>query len=146
LVYMDYKYRRRKIRFSNYLFNNINGLRKSEIFYYRETQLYYPNDKYDIRNVAVIKLKAGRINHSSILTAIGNIDFYPRPPRLDNKYFFTSKEVFFINIDKKIILQMYDDRGLEIISADKETLRPIYKQHNEWILEYDRELIDKQFE
>ena len=33
-----------------------------------------------------------------------------------------------------------------IISADKEILRPIYKKHNDWILDYDREQIEKQFE
>lgn len=41
---------------------------------------------------------------------------------------------------------MYDDRGLDIISTDQETLRLIYKKHNDWILDYDREQIDKQLE
>jgi hypothetical protein len=41
---------------------------------------------------------------------------------------------------------MYDDRGLDIIAADKETLRPIYLTFNNWILEHDRKEIDKQFE
>ena len=41
---------------------------------------------------------------------------------------------------------MYDDRGLDIVSADNETLRPIYNKHNDWILDYDREQIDRQFE
>ena len=41
---------------------------------------------------------------------------------------------------------MYDDRGLDIISADKEILGPIYKKQKDWILDYDREQIDKQFE
>lgn len=80
-----------------------------------------------------------------MLTAIGHADFPPRQPRLDNHGFLTSKEIYFINTDKNLIFHMYDDRGLDLVSADKETLRPIYKKHNDWILEYDRECIDNQF-
>ena len=51
-----------------------------------------------------------------------------------------------MNIDRKLILHMYDDRGLDIISAKKETIVSIYKKHKDIILDYDREQIDKQFE
>ena len=146
LVFMDYKYKRRKITFSNFTFKQIDNLKKFEVGFSKEKLLYEPDDKFDIRNVAIIKLTADRINHKNILTAIGHSDFPPRQPRLDNKGFLTSKEIYFVNISKKLIFHMYDDRGLDIISADKETLRLIYKEHNNWILDYDRKQIDKQFE
>ena len=146
LVFMDYKYKRRKIRFSNFTFKQIDNLQKTEISYSKEFRLYEPDDKFDIRNIAVIELTSDRINYENILRAIGHTDFSSRQPRLDNNWFFTSKEVYFINIDKKLIFHMYDDRGLDIVSADKETLRPIYNKHNDWILDYDREQIDRQFE
>jgi len=66
--------------------------------------------------------------------------------QIDQKGFLTGKETYFVNIDKKLILHMYDDRGLDIVSADREALVSIYKKHNDWILDYDREQIDKQFE
>ena len=138
LVFIDFKYKRRKIRFSNYIFKQIDNLQKNEISYSKELQLYEPDDKFDIRNNAIIKLTADRINHQNILTAIGHSDFPPRQPRLENNGFFTSKEIYFVNIDKKLIFHMYDDRGLDLVSADKETLRPIYKRHNNWIIDYDR--------
>jgi len=146
LVFMDYKHKRRKIRFSNFTFKQIDNLQKTEISYSKEFRLYEPEDKFDIRNIAIIKLTADRINFKNILTAIGHTDFPPRKPRLDQNGFLTGKEIYFANTDKKLIFHMYDDRGLDIISADKETLLPIYKKHNEWILDYDREQIDKQFE
>lgn len=146
LVFMDYKYKRIKIRFSNFTFKQIDNLEKSEISYSKEFRLYEPNDKFDIRNIAVIKLTTDRIDYRNILTAIGHTDFPPRSPRLDQYGFRTRKEIYFVNIDKKLIFHMYDDRGLDVVSADKETLRPIYKKHNDWILDYDREQIDKQFE
>lgn len=146
VVLMDYKYKRRKIRFSNFAFKQIDKLLKSEIAFADEKRLYYPNDKFDIRKIAIVKLTIDRINFKNILSAIGHSDFPPRQPRLDNIGVFTQKEIYFLNIDKNLIFHMYDDRGLDIISTDKDTLRPIYKMHNEWILDYDRVEIEKQFE
>jgi len=146
LVYMDYKYKRRKIRLSNFIFQQVYNLKKLEVSFSKEKRLYRLDNKFDIRNIAIIKLTADRINHNNILTAIGNSDFPPRQPRLDNNGFLTSKEIYFVNIGKKLIFHMYDDRGLDIISSDKETIRPIYIKHNNWILDYDRKEIDKQFE
>ena len=145
MVFVDYKYKRRKIRYPNYTFRQIAGLEKTEIFYTKAKGLYEPGDKYDIRNIALIELTAERINYKNILTAIGHSDFPPRQPRLDKNGVFTDKEIYFVNIDKKLIFHMYDDRGLDIIAADKETLRPIYVKHNDLILDYDRSNIDKLF-
>ena len=146
IVFIDFKYKRRKIRLTNYTFKQIKDLKKGEISYSKAIKLYEPNDKFDIRNIALIKLPIDRINYGNILAAIANSDFPPRRPRLDKNGVFTNKEIYFINIDKKLIFHMYDDRGLDIISADLETLRPIYKNHNDWILEFNRSEIDKQFE
>ena len=146
LVLMDYKHKRRKIKFSNFTFKQVYNLKKSDVSFSKEKRLYEPDDKFDIRNVAIIKLTTGRINHRNILTAIGNSDFPPRQPRLDNYGLLTNKEIYFVNIDKKLIFHMYDDRGLDLVSAHKETLRPIYKKHTDWILDYDRKQIDKLFE
>jgi hypothetical protein len=145
LVFMDYKYKRRKIRFSNFTFKQIDNLKKTEVSYIKEKQLYESDNKFDIRNVAIIKVTAERINQNNILTAIGHSDFPPRQPRLDENGFLISKEIYFINIDKKLIFHMYDDRGLDLVSAEKETLIPVYKKHNDWILDYNRKQIDKQF-
>jgi len=142
-ILIDFKSKRRKIRISNYCFRQINELKKSEISYSEVKRLSEPNDKQDIRNVAIIKLKADRINIKNILTAISHKDFPPRQPRLK---FLSSEEVFIINIDKRLIFNMYDDRGLDIISADKENLRPVYKKFNEWILDFDRDKISKAME
>ena len=145
IVFVDYKYKRRKIRYPNYTFRQIIGLEKTEIFHTKAKGLYEHGDKYDIRNIALIELSAERINYRNILTAIGHSDFPPRQPRLDQNGVFTDKEIYFVNIDRKLIFHMYDDRGLDIIAADKETLRPIYERHNDLILNYDRSDIDKLF-
>jgi len=145
IVLMDYKYKRRKIRFLNYVFYQIANLQKDCVRYLIEKRIYEPNDKFDRRIVAVTKVLAEKINYKNILTAIGHTNFPPREPRLDRNGVLTDKEVYFINSSKRLIFHMYDDRGLDIIATDKETIRPIYENYNSWLLDYDRERIDKQF-
>ena len=128
LVFMDYKYRRSKIRLSNYIFKQVKNLKKSDLCFTKE-KLYYSGTS----NICIIKFNA-----------IANSDFEDREPRLD-KFCFSSKEVYFVNLSKKIIFNMYDDRGLDIIASDKEILRSLYEKYNDWILNYDRGKIDKVF-
>lgn len=146
LVLMDYKHKREKIRFGNFCFKQVHGLNHHDITFLEMYGLYEPLEGTDIRNVAVLKSKAESINFRNILKAIGNSDFPPRQPRLDKKGVFTSKEVFFLNRDKKLIFQMYDDRGLDIIASDIEELRPIYDQYNNWLLNSNRNHMERLFE
>ncbi len=141
---IDYKWKKRKIRFSNYCFKQIKGLLKEDVFYSTVKGLYEPEDKLDIRNIAQIKVTRGIINYENIFTAIANKDF-SREPGLDKYGFLGSKEVFFINYDKQIIFHMYDDRGLDIVSSNIESLRPAYTKFNSWILECNRNEIDDKF-
>jgi len=53
--------------------------------------------------------------------------------------------VYFINPKNNIIYWLYDDRGLDVISNEKTNLNPIYIKFNSWILNYDREKIDRVF-
>lgn len=145
LILMDYKYKRTKIRSGNFCFRQIRDLSGHEIAYLKVHKLYDPNDSLDVRNVAVIKSDIERTDYKNILKAIGNTDFPQRQPRLDKNGVFTSKEIFFINIDRKLIFHMYDDRGLDIIASDVEQLRPIYNKYDSWLLESNREKMDRLF-
>ena len=49
--------------------------------------------------------------------------------------------VYFLNSEKSVLFHLYDDRGADVVAADKDILRPLYKSCNEWILDYDREQI-----
>lgn len=56
-----------------------------------------------------------------------------------------ASSVYFIDSYNSILFKMYDDRGADLVSKDKELIRPIYEKFNSWILDYDRERIDKIF-
>jgi hypothetical protein len=63
------KYKRRKIRFSNFIFKQIQNLHTDEIIFLKEIGLYDPRYKSDIRNIGISKLTSGRINHKAVLLA-----------------------------------------------------------------------------
>lgn len=79
-----------------------------------------------------VQRKALHIPHWQILQAISHQDFPPRTPQLHD-------DVFFLNPRSKLILHMYDDRGLDLLSPDVETLRPFHADLNHLLLDYDRE-------
>lgn len=53
--------------------------------------------------------------------------------------------VYLLNPKEKLLYHLYDDRGLDLVAKDKAKLFIIYEKYNEWILAYDRELIDDIF-
>lgn len=53
--------------------------------------------------------------------------------------------VYFVDTHNCILFHLYDDRGADLVTDDKEFLRPIYERFNSWILDYDREKIDAIF-
>ncbi|WP_313757253.1 DUF3885 domain-containing protein [Tissierella sp.] len=53
--------------------------------------------------------------------------------------------VFLFATDKYLMFHLYDDRGLGLVSKDKETLYPFYKKYNSWIMDYDRKRIENIF-
>lgn len=53
--------------------------------------------------------------------------------------------VFFANTEDEYLYFVYDDRGADLIATIVETIRPAYERFNDWILDYDRERIDRTF-
>src|ERR1700733_9137768 len=53
--------------------------------------------------------------------------------------------VYAIDDRAKLILHMYDDRGLDIIAANASTLVPLYERYADWILDNQRRKIDLRF-
>lgn len=145
IVFYDYKYKKNKIRIGNYCLKQVSDFTNKNVDYLLVRQLYGNDFHKDLYNRAIVKTKVGKVNYKNILDAIGKIDFPPLKPRIDKKGFLSNKEIFFINQNKKIIFNMYDDRGLDIIATKKDDLLGIYQKYNDWILEYDRKGIDTIF-
>jgi hypothetical protein len=56
-----------------------------------------------------------------------------------------ASRVFFLDPIKDLILSMYDDRGMDAIAANRSSLIGMYMGFTDWILDYDRERINRIF-
>lgn len=84
------------------------------------------------------------LNYSWLIKAACNEDF-PLKPKFRKEKEAYYPDVFFINVSKNFIFFIYDDRGCEVVAADKEILRPLYEKYNAWLDEWNREEIDRLF-
>ncbi|CAM3258895.1 DUF3885 domain-containing protein [Paenibacillus lupini] len=81
-----------------------------------------------------VAVKAKEIRMPYVLECIVNDDFMRKPN--------SGGRVYLYNQTKGILFHMYDDRGCDIFSANKDTLLPFYHLHRKWILDYNRYQID----
>ena len=139
IIYQQYSDGRKKIRKGNFIFKQIEDTK---------TSLAISSDVRDIYELAyksacwkrlnIPSLSIDDINYKSILLSLIHSDFGCRKPSMWG-------ECYFINKTNHIILNLYDDRGMDVISSNKEALLPLYKLHNDWLLNYDREKMDLVF-
>lgn len=93
----------------------------------------------------VLPCNKSDIRYHQLLTAISYEDF-PHPARiLKRNYNNSSYDIYFVNVTQQMIYHLYDDRGCDVIASDKEDLRQLYVDFNDWILDYDREEINLLF-
>lgn len=107
---------------------------------YQEMPYIFPEDDEDgIRNTTrfILKCKTSDVKYIPMIRAICNQDLGLRP--------HISHSVYFININRKTIFHIYDDRGCDLLATSNAALRDIYHKHNDWILNYDRAEIEKIF-
>ena len=92
----------------------------------------------------VLQCKKDTIRYAPLLKAICYEDFAHSSTILRNHQ-ESGYEIYFVNLTKKIIFHLYDDRGCDILAADKEDIRYLYEEFNEWILDFDRKRMDLLF-
>lgn len=81
------------------------------------------------------------LRYRQLLSAISYEDF-AHPTTILKHNNRAGYEIYFVNVTRKLIYHLYDDRGCDVIASNKEDLRPLYVACNDWILDYDREQID----
>lgn len=100
----------------------------------------YPEDDEDglfKTHRFILRCKVIDIKYVSLLKAICNNDSGIKPS--------VHHDVFFINSNKKTIFHVYDDRGCDLLATTPETIQKTYEEYNDWILDYDREEINRVF-
>lgn len=98
----------------------------------------------DVTHRFVLPCKKKEIKYHQLLKAISYEDFnHPSTILRNNPE--SGYDIYSINLTKNAIYHLYDDRGCDILAADKETIRFLYDEYNDWILDYDRKEIDSLF-
>ncbi len=115
---------------------------KSDLFKLQKNTIPYvfPEDDEDglyKTHRFTLKCKVSDLKYIPMLKAICNQDMGIKP-RIFHR-------VYFININKNTIFHIYDDRGCDVLATSPNTIRNMYHTYNDWILEYDRNKIDKVF-
>ncbi len=54
--------------------------------------------------------------------------------------------LYLFDLDRQILFHPYDDRGMDIIGNNRVLLGHIYTKFNDWLLDYDRQIMDKSFQ
>lgn len=117
---------------------------KSVLFKLHENTIPYLYPENDDEGICkthrfTLKCKAFDLKYIPMLKAICNIDMGRIRPKISN-------EVYFVNATKNTIFQVYDDRGCDLVATTLESIVHIYKTYNDWILDYNRDEIDKVFD
>src|SRR5580700_2487964 len=81
------------------------------------------------------QVPARSFQYGAVLEGIANADHAQTPS--------VSGRIYFLNPARAMIMHMYDDRGLDMIAASRESLIPIYRTFSDWVLDSDREQIAK---
>lgn len=139
IIYQQYSDGRKKIRKGNFIFKQIEATKTSLAKRSDARDIYeldYKSQCWKRLNISSLFIED--INYKNILLSLIHADFGCRAPSMRG-------ECFFINKTKNIILNLYDDRGMDVISSNREALLPLYKSHNDWLLDYDREKMDLVF-
>jgi hypothetical protein len=87
----------------------------------------------------ILKCRVQDLRTSLLIKAACNEDFPSLKPRFGMPCSFTYPDLFFINSTKRLIYFIYDDRGCELIAADKATLKPIYEKYSCWLDDFELE-------
>jgi hypothetical protein len=132
---------RKKIKKRSFIFKHVTDIDKANIQFSDHRDIYEESIEFKRecwKRVTISKITAADIDAEQLLNAAINTDFSSRSPHFKG-------ECYFINKTKQLVLNLYDDRGMDVVAKSKVQLQDLYKSHNQMILDYDREKIDSVF-
>lgn len=141
IVLQIFSYKRQKIHKRNYLFRQIQNIGTRTVKFTSHRDLYVEDLEYKRdcwKRVTISGLQLQCVNYKNILHSIINQDFAGREPRMKG-------QIFLLNLDQKLVLHLYDDRGMDVVAQTKKPLELLYERHKEWILAWNRKQIDEMF-
>ncbi len=78
------------------------------------------DEEEQVSEYAVLLPNKTALDYKRVIKAICNQDFPPLQPRFRQTYTYYP-EVFFVNVDRNIVMNIYDDRGCFLLFGDSVT-------------------------
>jgi len=141
IAYQIYSDGRKKIKKRSSIFKYVTDIDKANIQFSDHRDIYEENIDFKCecwKRVTISNITASNIDAEQLLKATINTDFPSRTPHFKG-------ECYLINKTKQLVLNLYDDRGMDVVSTNKDQLQGLYRSHNKMILDYDRDKIDSVF-
>ena len=141
IVYQMYSDGRRRIKRGAYILRQINRDHSRNVIFSDHREIYADDLERKCecwRRATISGMTVKDANVENILSALINLDFRSRTPSIKG-------ECYFVNESKGLVLNLYDDRGMDVVALEKEALVDLYHSRNEWLLNYDRDRIDRVF-
>jgi len=119
-----------------------------QLNHHRLPSVFQDKDEDDDQSLThrfVLSCKKAELRYAQLLQAINYEDF-AHPSTILKSNPQSGYDIYFINLSKKMIFHLYDDRGCDVLASNKESIRFLYEEYNRWVLDYDREEIDLLFQ
>lgn len=140
-VYTEHEHeltKRKLLVYQKYVHRQVRNRLRHELLTYVRPEI---EDSLTLERFT-LKCQLQDIRLRPLLHAICQEDFYTPNQILKGKLRY---EIYLMNVSKKMIFQLYDDRGCDLIAAEPERLRPVYEGLQHWLLDYDRPKMDRLF-
>lgn len=141
ICYQIYSDGRKKIRKGDYFFKLVKNVMCKQVAFTDHREIYSDDlerKSYHWKRVTISNLLASELDSKIIIETLINTDFGIRGRNLRG-------ELYIVNCTKGLVFNIYDDRGLDIVSENKDTLTPIYHEQNSLLLGYNKEYMDSVF-
>ncbi len=87
------------------------------------------DEEEQVSEYAVLLPNKTALDYKRVIKAICNQDFPPLQPRFRQTYTYYP-EVFFVNVDRNIVMNIYDDRGCFLLFGDSVTYDVFKKKYH----------------
>ncbi|WP_214857582.1 hypothetical protein [Exiguobacterium sp. s191] len=87
------------------------------------------DEEEQVSEYAVFLPNKTALDYKRVIKAICNQDFPPLQPRFRQTYTYYP-EVFFVNVDRNIVMNIYDDRGCFLLFGDSVTYDVFKKKYH----------------
>lgn len=134
VVVNSYPHETNKVVYPNFFKRYVKKQELKYSLHLHEFQWQFDEDNLFVQQMTLF-CKVSDLKLEHLLKTLIHEDFYPLQPRLRKAHCLYAPDVFLINVNTNCIFHLYDDRGCEIINADKELHNKLLETFNGWELQ-----------